>query len=114
LRLGRLDFKYDGFDWDEFNSGKVKDRIPLEIAEELFQNEFFARKDERHSLSEERFIGMGEVEGRIIFVSYTMRQKGDETLIRIIGGRYVHTNSKEERIYEEAKKFIKKSNGQLD
>ena len=109
MKFGKIELDHDGFDWDEFKSGKVKDRMPLETVEELFKRKFFSRKDERHSLSEERFIAMGEVKSRILFVSYTIRKKGTETLIRVISSRFVHSNSKEERIYEKAKEFIEKN-----
>ena len=100
---------HDGFDWDDFNSIKVKERIPLVVIEELFKNNVFIREDNRHSLSEQRFIAMGEVNKRIVFTAYTIRKKGTETLIRVISGRYVHSNSKERETYEKAKELLEKN-----
>jgi len=108
MKYGKLDLDFDGFDWDDFNSRKVKGRIPLEDIEAFFKNKILVREDTRHSLSEQRFIAMGEVNKRVLFVSYTVRQKGTETLIRVISSRYVHSNSREKELYEKAKEIFKK------
>jgi len=49
----------------------------LEVVEGLFKTRLLIREDMRHSLSEERFIAMGEVNHRVVFVAYTIRKKGD-------------------------------------
>ena len=104
-----MDLNYDGFDWDDFNSQKVKARMSLEEIEALFKDKVLVREDLRHSLSEQRFIAMGEVHKRLMFVAYTIRKNGAETLIRVISCRYVHSGSKEEEIYEKAKAIFEKA-----
>ncbi len=99
-----LELAYDGFDWDDFNSPKVKARVSLEDMESFFRQKILVREDTRHSFSEKRFIAMGEVHKRCLFVAFTVRKRGDEMLVRVISGRYVHTRSKEREAYEKAKK----------
>jgi uncharacterized DUF497 family protein len=109
MSFGKINIQHDGFDWDEFNSGKVKSRMPLEVVENFFEKDLLVREDKRHSLSEQRFIAMGELGNRVLFVAFTMRKMGSEILIRVISSRYVHTGSKEREFYEKAKEFIEKN-----
>ena len=106
MRLTTLD--YDGFDWDEGNTGKVEERVAIEVVEDFFTQKLLIKEDTRHSLSEERFLAMGYTkEGRCFFVAYTIRTKGAEKLIRPISARYTH--KKEEESYEaEIKKLQEK------
>jgi uncharacterized DUF497 family protein len=106
MRLATLD--YDGFDWDEGNTGKVEERVAIEVVEDFFKQKILIKEDTRHSLSEERFLAMGYTkEGRCFFVAYTIRTKGAEKLIRPISARYTH--KKEEEAYEaEIKKLQEK------
>lgn len=86
-----LELAYEGFDWDAFNSSKVKARVSIEEVETFFKQRILVREDTRHSFGEQRFIAMGEVHRRCLFVAFTVRKKGSETLIRVISSRYVHT-----------------------
>ncbi len=76
--------------------------------EELFKGKLLVREDLRHSFRERRFIAMGEVHYRLIFVAYTVRKKGIEQLIRVISCRYVHSKSREREFYEKAKAIFEK------
>ena len=47
--------------------------------------------DEAHSWNERRFRAIGQTpEGRALFVVFTMRRRGTDTLIRAISARYMH------------------------
>ena len=55
--------------------------------------------DAAHAQSERRFRAIGRTEkGRSVFIVFTLRHKGDETLIRPISARYMH--KKEIEAYE--------------
>ena len=74
---------FDGFDWYDANSLKIKERVSIEEIESFFKQKLFIKDDTRHSFSEERIIAMGETRAeRIMFVAFTMRKKGTERLIR--------------------------------
>ena len=101
--------KFDGFDWDDGNTAKITARLTLDEVELLFKQKLLVKEDTRHSFSEERWIVMGNhPNGRCIFVAFTIRKKGDESLIRPISARYMH--EKEQKIYEEIKKNLSKEN----
>ena len=97
-----LDFSgIKGFEWDEGNVHKnwEKHRVRPEECEEAFFNRTFVAKDEKHSLTEERFYLLGETnKGRKLFVVFTIR--GNR--IRVISARDM--SRKERRIYEALKK----------
>lgn len=47
--------------------------------------------DISHSHTEKRFIAVGQTdEERYIFIGFTLREKGDEIVIRPITARYMH------------------------
>lgn len=93
---------FDGFDWDDGNTQKVRNRITVEEVEKFFQQRLLIKEDTRHSLNEIRFIAMGyATDKRVLFVAFTVRKKGAESLIRIISARYTH--KKEQEAYEEIK-----------
>lgn len=95
---------FSGFDWDEFNSKKIAQRLSLKDAENLFHQRVLVRVDERKNYGETRWIALGELNGRVLSVAFTYRLVQARYLVRVISVRYVHSSSKEERAFYEAKK----------
>ena len=102
LKLG-----YDGFDWDDGNSLKIQNRVSIQEVENFFAQKLLLKEDTRHSFSEERFIAMGYgTDRKVLFVAFTIRNKGVERLIRVISARYTH--KKEREAYEKIKQALQK------
>lgn len=99
LDLGRI----VGFDWDDGNSRKssAKHEVSQREAEQVFADpRLLIFIDERHSGSEMRFHAFGKSDtGRLLQVSFTLRERRDETLIRVISVRPM--SRKERARYEE-------------
>ena len=76
-----------GFDWDEYNSEKNRERhrVTPEEAEDVFFHEpIVVRSDVRHSKREKRYYALGQTSaGRMLFVAFTIRRE----LIRVISVR---------------------------
>lgn len=78
-----------GFEWDDAKAAAnyAKHGVTFEDASRVFRDPFaIERVDERRDYGEERFVIIGMVEERLLFVAFT--QRGDR--IRIIfraGGR---------------------------
>jgi uncharacterized protein len=91
----------EGFDWDEGNTRKSKEKHGVTQAEAeqvFFSGPLFITPDEKHSESERRFRALGETPtGRRLTVIFTVRQAG--TLIRVISAR--NMNAKERKLYEQ-------------
>lgn len=97
--------KIEGFDWDKGNIDKnlKKHNVTNEEGEEVFSNNPFVSKDERHSKKEQRFKALGRTNiGRLLFISFTIRKAAEKLKIRIISCRDM--NKKEEVKYEEIQK----------
>lgn len=74
------------FEWDKnkANANVQKHQISFEIAQEIFyKEEVLAFEDTRFNYKEVREIALGEVEGIILYVMFTVR----EDRIRIISAR---------------------------
>ena len=80
------------FDWDSGNWPKCgKHGLSKDAIESVFQNNPTVLADPANSESEERLKAIGRSkEGRFVFVSFTLRFKGNETHIRPISARYMH------------------------
>jgi uncharacterized DUF497 family protein len=91
-----------GFDWDDGNSRKssAKYEVGQREAEQVFADpRLLVFIDERHSGSEMRFLAFGKSDtGRLLQVSFTLRERRDEPLIRVISARPM---SRKERIRDE-------------
>jgi uncharacterized DUF497 family protein len=89
-----------GFEWDSGNWQKCqKHGVSIEAIEKLFTRAVAILPDEAHSQSEARFRAIGWTEqGRAVFVVFTLRTRGEETLIRPLSARYMH--GKEIKTYE--------------
>ena len=92
-----------GFDWDRGNQTKCHEHgVSIAEIESVFRRPVSLLPDHRHSQTEERHKAIGtSVTGRHILVVFTLRLRGDETLIRPISARYMHR--KEIRHYEKQK-----------
>ncbi|MBI1819210.1 MAG: BrnT family toxin [Nitrospirae bacterium] len=71
------------FEWDEEKCKKNIETHGIDFvdAAEIFSTPMLVILDDRKSYGESRYIGMGEIQGRIMVIIYTER-KGD--VIRII------------------------------
>lgn len=94
--------KIAGFDWDEGNARKNRDKhdVTQAEAEQLFFNEpLLLLLDEKHSENEARYHAYGKTDdGRKLHIAFTLREDG--TLIRVISARDMHR--KERTTYEKA------------
>lgn len=88
-----------GFDWDAGNArtSREKHGISQAEAESVFVNDpLIVSEDIKHS-AEQRFNALGgTLEGRLLHVTFTMRQS--DTLVRVISARDM--NRKERQIRE--------------
>jgi uncharacterized protein len=82
----------NGFDWDKGNLAKCeKHGLSADIIEGLFARPLAILPDSTHSQRENRLRAIGRTEkGRGVFIIFTLRQKGEELLIRPISARYMH------------------------
>ena len=89
-----------GFDWDEGNRGKcVGHGVAVEEIEALFRAGPAVAPDVAHSAREDRLIAVGRtIQGRALFVAFTLRKKRGLALIRPVSARYMH--KKEIEAYE--------------
>ena len=91
-----------GFEWDDWNSGKIgeRNRVTTEEGEEVFFNDpFVLRSDAIHSADEKRYGVLGQTaSGRPLFVAFSVPNKR----IRVISARDM--NLKEVREYRRHEK----------
>ncbi|MEQ1691702.1 MAG: BrnT family toxin [Gemmatimonas sp.] len=99
------EIQFGGFDWDDGNREKCrKHGIPPEVIEELFGRVMAIAPDPFQH--EQRFRAIGRtVDGRAIFLVFTVRTRDDAHLIRPISARFMHR--REIRAYEEANPHIR-------
>jgi uncharacterized protein len=97
--LGRI----FGFDRDDGNSRKSSEKheVSQREAEQVFADpRLLTFVDERHSGSETRFHAFGKSDtGRLLQITFTLRERRDEMLIRVISARPMSRN--ERTRYEE-------------
>ncbi|MCX5817473.1 MAG: BrnT family toxin [Proteobacteria bacterium] len=90
--------KCSGFEWDKYNSGKIKTKhgvTPVECEQVFFNIPVIAGNDEKHSETEDRFYVLGQTDsGRLLFMVFTVRKEK----IRVISARDM--NKKERRVYQ--------------
>jgi len=84
--------EFYGFDWDRGNRSKCQTHgVSLAEIESLFLKPVAVLPDPGHSRGEERFKAIGTAaNGRHVFLTFTLRRRGDATLIRPISARYMH------------------------
>jgi uncharacterized DUF497 family protein len=81
-----------GFDWDRGNREKCRIHgVTVASIEDLFRRPLVVFPDLAHSQKEERFKAIGTgLDGRHIFLVFTLRTRAGEMLIRPISARYMH------------------------
>jgi uncharacterized DUF497 family protein len=95
-----------GFDWDDGNRDKCrKHGVSIAEIEVMFANPVAVFPDPSHSDREARFKAIGRSRGRHIFLVFTLRKRGYETLIRPISARYMHRKEVEHYENETAQAF---------
>ena len=89
-----------GFDWDEGNRSKCqKHGVSVDEIEGLFAGDVTIFEDEGLSAVERRLKAIGKApSGRSVFVVFTLRQRGEDMMLRPISARYMH--KKEVAYYE--------------
>ncbi len=92
--------EFDGFDWDSGNRSKCqKHGVSIPEIESLFYGSPLVGPDIQHSGQEQRLRAVGITrKKRNLFIVFTLRQKGEELLIRPISARYMH--KKEVKFHE--------------
>ncbi len=90
--------KCTGFEWDEHNAEKNRQKPgvrPAECEQIFFNRPFVVADDAKHSEKENRLHTLGVADkGRMLFVVFTIRG----TKIRVISAREM--NRKEKKAYE--------------
>ena len=88
------------FEWDHGNSAKCQRHgLTLAAIESCFARPVLVLPDEDHSQTEERLRAIGQdQDGRHVFVVFTVRIRGRQSVIRPISARYMH--AKEIAYYE--------------
>ena len=98
LRLFRSSVKDDDFEWDEAKAAEnyAVHGVTFDTAKRVFADPFaIEHLDDRYDYGEERFVIIGIVDGRLLFVVYTLRNG----TIRIISARGAEPHEK--RAYHE-------------
>jgi len=89
--------KCTGFEWDHYNSGKIKAKhnvTSVECEQVFFNLPVIAGDDEKHSETENRFYVLGQTDTcRLLFLVFTVRKEK----LRVISARDM--NKKERRVY---------------
>jgi len=93
--------KIVAFEWDEGNSSKnwEKHKVSQKECEYVFSHNPIVLSDLTHSQKEDRFIAIGKVDKRYLFIIYTIRNN----CIRIISAR--DQNKKEKMFYHNKRKI---------
>jgi uncharacterized DUF497 family protein len=85
-------FEVAGFDWGSGNRPKCgKHGVPLQEIEAAFRGPMSVFPDLAHSTAEARHFGIGRIiDGRHVFVAFTIRRVGGRRKIRPISARFMH------------------------
>ncbi len=83
---------FTGFEWDTDKWPKCsKHGVSRVEIEAVFLNGPSIYAHPGHSVREQRLRAVGTNDaGRFVYVSFTLRQRGDERLIRPVSARYMH------------------------
>ena len=93
--------RFEGFNWDEGNSGKcTKHGLNRKNIEKFFlQKEIYVAPDLKHSDLETRFLAIGKgPDKKYIIVVFTFRDVKGQKFLRPISARFMH--KKEVQKYE--------------
>jgi hypothetical protein len=89
----------EDFEWDEAAQNYAQHRVNFETAKRVFEDRFgVERLDDRLDYGEDRYSIIGMVDGRVLFVAFTLRNGR----IRIISARAAEPA--ERRNYHERRK----------
>jgi uncharacterized DUF497 family protein len=95
-----MELRVSGFDWDEGNRAKCqKHGLSIAQVEAFFTYGPRIAPDRKHSADEDRFIAVGRIARRPVFVAFTIRVKDKRRFIRPVMARFMH--AKEVAAYEE-------------
>ena len=85
--------KFNGFEWDDGNWPKcARHGVSKEEIEFVFSVNPQTLKDKNKDVNEARYNAVGlTLQGRYVFVVFTLRQKAGLQLIRPISARYMHS-----------------------
>jgi uncharacterized DUF497 family protein len=88
------------FDWDPTKAAAnwQKHGVRFETAARVFDDPFIYEYEEGNDHGEVRLRAIGEVAGRLIFVSHTSYAEGEEEIVRIISARAA--TPRESRAYQ--------------
>ena len=83
---------FAGLDWDDANLSKCqKHGVPVEEIEAMFAGEPKYSPDVAHSIDEQRYLATGRtLEGRPLYVVFTIRDRDGGRYVRPISARYMH------------------------
>jgi hypothetical protein len=93
------------FEWDEAKaaSNRRKHGVSFDLAAEVFDDPYAVAEQDRIEGDEERWQTIGSVEGLIVvFVGHTIREQGQDEIIRIITAR--KATRKEREYYDKNRK----------
>jgi predicted DNA binding CopG/RHH family protein len=84
--------EFAGFDWDAGNRKKCqKHGVSIAEIESLFVRIVRIAPDLQHSMTEERFKAIVKTDaGRNVLVAFTLRRRGESTLLRPVSARFMH------------------------
>jgi uncharacterized protein len=84
-------------EWDSSKNEKNIKRHKLDFNDALmvFEQPMLSRIDDRENYGEDRWIGLGKLDGAIVVIVYTLRNEN----VRVISLR--RANRRERKIYEE-------------
>jgi uncharacterized DUF497 family protein len=98
--LSEVPQRVAGFGWDAANRDKCQRHgDSIAAIESVFARSVAVFPDPAHSRAETRFKAIGKTdESRSVFIVFTLRHRGGDTLVRPVSARYMH--AKEVRHYE--------------
>ncbi len=88
------------FEWNELKnrSNEQKHGLSFDTAKLVFDDPLAVTVRDRTSVDEERWKTVGTVEGLLLVVVHTFRQRGKQEIIRMISAR--RASPREKRSYE--------------
>ena len=92
-----------GFQWDpdKYDLNVSKWKVRFEVAARVFEDPLRDEwADERFSYGELRFVAVGEVQGELLYVAFTLRGDDDDVTHLISARRLL---PKERRAYEKSR-----------
>lgn len=84
------------FEWDESKNvaNRRKHGVDFLIAQEVFLDPLATVRQDRFVDFEERWVAIGMARGQLLFVAYTVKEIGNEEIIRIISARIANRSER--------------------